>query len=210
MGFASCVYHVDPWFRFSSIMSYNVSPEVLSLCLRFARQSWQASCFIFINSCWCFWLAVVYDSDGWLAAAIQCLKRKKLYEQQVEQLGNFQLRIHDQVRLICICLKIACSVVTFLLNEIVYVNFPDDNARGGKSHNWNCWCFENWSISNEGNAESHVCIFIVQLTVYYSHCLTSILNDVLHSLFVCDGTIQMWPIFIQIDGVVTSCDLHIQ
>ncbi|XP_035840487.1 vacuolar protein sorting-associated protein 32 homolog 2 isoform X1 [Helianthus annuus] len=29
--------------------------------------------------------------------AIQCLKRKKLYEQQVEQLGNFQLRIHDQM-----------------------------------------------------------------------------------------------------------------
>ncbi|RWW85734.1 hypothetical protein BHE74_00005563 [Ensete ventricosum] len=32
-----------------------------------------------------------------LLAAIQCLKRKRLYEQQVEQLGNFQLRIHDQV-----------------------------------------------------------------------------------------------------------------
>ena len=32
-----------------------------------------------------------------VAAAIQCLKRKRLYEQQVEQLGNFQLRIHDQV-----------------------------------------------------------------------------------------------------------------
>ncbi|KAG5578272.1 hypothetical protein H5410_058406 [Solanum commersonii] len=32
-------------------------------------------------------------------AAIQCLKRKRLYEQQVEQLGNFQLRIHDQVLL---------------------------------------------------------------------------------------------------------------
>ncbi|CAI0377733.1 unnamed protein product [Linum tenue] len=30
-------------------------------------------------------------------AALQCLKRKKLYEQQVEQLGNFQLRIHDQM-----------------------------------------------------------------------------------------------------------------
>ncbi|KAG0449091.1 hypothetical protein HPP92_027533 [Vanilla planifolia] len=29
--------------------------------------------------------------------AIQCLKRKRLYEQQVEQLGNFQLRIHDQM-----------------------------------------------------------------------------------------------------------------
>ncbi|KAK1438241.1 hypothetical protein QVD17_04047 [Tagetes erecta] len=30
-------------------------------------------------------------------AALQCLKRKKLYEQQVEQLANFQLRIHDQM-----------------------------------------------------------------------------------------------------------------
>ncbi|CAN8271070.1 unnamed protein product [Cochlearia groenlandica] len=30
-------------------------------------------------------------------AAIHCLKRKRLYEQQVEQLGNFQLRIHDQM-----------------------------------------------------------------------------------------------------------------
>ncbi|CAJ2659681.1 unnamed protein product [Trifolium pratense] len=29
--------------------------------------------------------------------AIQCLKRKRLYEQQVEQLGNQQLRIHDQM-----------------------------------------------------------------------------------------------------------------
>ncbi|KAA8521312.1 hypothetical protein F0562_011985 [Nyssa sinensis] len=33
-------------------------------------------------------------------AAIQCLKRKRLYEQQVEQLGNFQLRIHDQMILL--------------------------------------------------------------------------------------------------------------
>ncbi|KAL3586247.1 hypothetical protein D5086_013114 [Populus alba] len=31
------------------------------------------------------------------SAAIQCLKRKRLYEQQIEQLGNFQLRIHDQM-----------------------------------------------------------------------------------------------------------------
>ncbi|KAJ0254188.1 Vacuolar protein sorting-associated protein 32 2 [Hirschfeldia incana] len=30
-------------------------------------------------------------------AAMQCLKRKRVYEQQVEQLGNFQLRIHDQM-----------------------------------------------------------------------------------------------------------------
>ncbi|KAA3457844.1 vacuolar protein sorting-associated protein 32-like protein 2 [Gossypium australe] len=34
-------------------------------------------------------------------AAIQCLKRKRLYEQQIEQLGNFQLRVHDQVSLDC-------------------------------------------------------------------------------------------------------------
>ncbi|XP_004291010.1 PREDICTED: vacuolar protein sorting-associated protein 32 homolog 2-like [Fragaria vesca subsp. vesca] len=31
------------------------------------------------------------------SSAIKCLKRKKLYEQQIEQLGNFQLRIHDQM-----------------------------------------------------------------------------------------------------------------
>lgn len=30
-------------------------------------------------------------------AAIQCLKKKKLYETQIEQLGNFQLRVHDQM-----------------------------------------------------------------------------------------------------------------
>ncbi|CAL5339161.1 unnamed protein product [Camellia sinensis] len=33
-------------------------------------------------------------------AAIQCLKRKRLYEQQIEQLGNFQLRVHDQMILL--------------------------------------------------------------------------------------------------------------
>ncbi|KAE8099980.1 hypothetical protein FH972_017919 [Carpinus fangiana] len=33
-------------------------------------------------------------------AAIQCLKRKKLIEQQIEVLGNFQLRIHDQMILL--------------------------------------------------------------------------------------------------------------
>jgi hypothetical protein len=32
-----------------------------------------------------------------VAAAIQCLKKKKLYETQIEQLSNFQLRVHDQV-----------------------------------------------------------------------------------------------------------------
>ncbi|XP_057977098.1 vacuolar protein sorting-associated protein 32 homolog 2-like [Malania oleifera] len=33
-------------------------------------------------------------------AAIKCLKRKRLYEQQIEQLGNFQLRVHDQMILL--------------------------------------------------------------------------------------------------------------
>lgn len=33
-------------------------------------------------------------------AAIQCLKRKRLLEQQIEQLGNYQLRIHDQMILL--------------------------------------------------------------------------------------------------------------
>ncbi|PWA68874.1 snf7 family [Artemisia annua] len=32
-------------------------------------------------------------------AAIQCLKKKKLYEQQIGNLANAQLRIHDQVTL---------------------------------------------------------------------------------------------------------------
>jgi len=32
-----------------------------------------------------------------VAAAIQCLKKKKLYETQIEQLSNFQLRVHDQI-----------------------------------------------------------------------------------------------------------------
>ncbi|XP_010931424.1 vacuolar protein sorting-associated protein 32 homolog 1 isoform X1 [Elaeis guineensis] len=31
------------------------------------------------------------------SSAIQCLKKKKLYEAQIEQLGNFQLRVHDQM-----------------------------------------------------------------------------------------------------------------
>ncbi|KAG8089219.1 hypothetical protein GUJ93_ZPchr0011g28179 [Zizania palustris] len=30
-------------------------------------------------------------------AAIQCLKKKRLYETQIEQLANFQLRVHDQI-----------------------------------------------------------------------------------------------------------------
>ncbi|KAL5161732.1 Vacuolar protein sorting-associated protein 32 2 [Glycine soja] len=32
-----------------------------------------------------------------MVAAIQCLMRKKLYENHIEQLRNFQMRIHDQM-----------------------------------------------------------------------------------------------------------------
>ncbi|GLT32242.1 hypothetical protein SLA2020_069210 [Shorea laevis] len=41
--------------------------------------------------------AKVAAQGGRKKVAIQCLKKKKLYEQQIEQLGNFQLRIHDQM-----------------------------------------------------------------------------------------------------------------
>ena len=43
-------------------------------------------------------------------AAIQCLKRKRLYEQQIEQLGNFQLRIHDQVIFLCYIVTVSSQL----------------------------------------------------------------------------------------------------
>ncbi|CAN6682343.1 unnamed protein product [Malus baccata var. baccata] len=44
------------------------------------------------NYCYIVYLVAIFNT-----AAIKCLKRKRLYEQQIEQLGNFQLRIHDQM-----------------------------------------------------------------------------------------------------------------
>lgn len=89
-------------------------------------------------------------------AAIQCLKRKRLYEQQIEQLGNFQLRIHDQVLFMyqwC-CLPIGNSdVASFKLCLYLFV---DDNARGSKSYHGNCGCSENRSSCNEGYAKGNV------------------------------------------------------
>ncbi|EYU30671.1 hypothetical protein ABFS82_11G057000 [Erythranthe guttata] len=41
--------------------------------------------------------AKAYTKSKNKKAAIQCLKKKKLYEEQIAQLGNFQLRIHDQM-----------------------------------------------------------------------------------------------------------------
>lgn len=41
--------------------------------------------------------AKAFTKAGKKREAIGCLKKKRLYEQQVEQLGNFQLRIHDQM-----------------------------------------------------------------------------------------------------------------
>lgn len=66
-----------------------------------------------LTSCW-----DVVD----VTAAIQCLKRKKLYEVQVEQLGNFQLRIHDQVR--------------HYINVLV---FPSDGVKVAGCWNWKYW-----------------------------------------------------------------------
>ncbi|XP_062198042.1 vacuolar protein sorting-associated protein 32 homolog 2-like [Phragmites australis] len=41
--------------------------------------------------------AKVYTKAKNKNAAVQCLKRKKLHETQIEQLANFQLRVHDQI-----------------------------------------------------------------------------------------------------------------
>ncbi|RWR92226.1 vacuolar protein sorting-associated protein 32 2 isoform X1 [Cinnamomum micranthum f. kanehirae] len=40
---------------------------------------------------------VYRSTKSTFSAAIQCLKKKKLFEAQIEQLANFQLRVHDQV-----------------------------------------------------------------------------------------------------------------
>lgn len=99
---------------------------------------------------------------AFVLAAIQCLKRKRLYEQQVEQLGNFQLRIHDQVHLKYLFFSLLRY--TWLLHWYLLpvpkclVNYfnSDDNARRCKSYNRNCWCIENWSSCYESYAESNV------------------------------------------------------
>lgn len=97
----------------------------------------------------------------WWPAAIQCLKRKRLYEQQVEQLGNFQLRIHDQVLLSIYIIYM--QVISFSVYWIFYswnisneILVSDDNARRCKSYNGDCRCFEKWSSCHEGDAEGHV------------------------------------------------------
>lgn len=74
-------------------------------------------------------------------AAIQCLKRKRLYEQQIEQLGNFQLRIHDQVLRDKYLIIFHPSIILFGLHtpyKLCLHLVLDDNARGGKSYNRNC------------------------------------------------------------------------
>ncbi|RZR77594.1 hypothetical protein BHM03_00002706 [Ensete ventricosum] len=50
------------------------------------------TCLRWINSMRYSWFCLIEICNP----AIQCLKRKRLYKQQVKQLGNFQLRIHDQ------------------------------------------------------------------------------------------------------------------
>mmetsp|Transcript_17332 Transcript_17332/g.23952 ORF Transcript_17332/g.23952 Transcript_17332/m.23952 type:complete len:247 (-) Transcript_17332:133-873(-) len=44
--------------------------------------------------------AKVYTKEKNKRAAMQCLKRKKMYETQADQVSNNQLRVHDQVMLL--------------------------------------------------------------------------------------------------------------
>ncbi|KAK1285882.1 hypothetical protein QJS10_CPB20g00014 [Acorus calamus] len=71
----------------SSIQKLNESLELLDKKERFLRKKISAE----TNR------AKDYSKLKNKKAAIQCLKKKKMYEAQVEQLGNFQLRIHDQI-----------------------------------------------------------------------------------------------------------------
>lgn len=78
------------WPVSSSLNLFSHLPEtVVGRLWEWGRSYKQCQTVSGLTSCW--------DMVG-VTAAIQCLKRKKLYEVQVEQLGNFQLRIHDQVR----------------------------------------------------------------------------------------------------------------
>ena len=88
-------------------------------------------------------------------AAIKCLKRKKLYEQQIEQLGNFQLRIHDQVPLHCFEFKWNFVFETLSWTRILYC-VVDDNAGKCKCYNRNGWCTEKWNSCNEGYEQDNV------------------------------------------------------
>lgn len=121
--------------------------------------------------CWnCWTFAFFRLTFGHYSAAIQCLKRKKLYEQQVEQLGNFQLRIHDQVIFrdivkINLVLKIM-HVKNLKLGSCLNLQ-SDDYARRCKSHHRDRWCFENWCCSNEGHAEGNVSCAISPLLMFH-------------------------------------------
>ena len=68
--------------------------------------SYSKSLLLLLLYVYCLWLDVYLVFC--FTAAIQCLKRKRLYEQQIEQLGNFQLRIHDQVKFCNLIVSIAC------------------------------------------------------------------------------------------------------
>ncbi|KAL2251131.1 UNVERIFIED_CONTAM: Vacuolar protein sorting-associated protein 32 [Sesamum indicum] len=52
-------------------------------------------------------------------AAIQCLKRKRLYEEQIGQLANFQLRIHDQpISSDRFLLHLSCSMLVLFIYRV--------------------------------------------------------------------------------------------
>ncbi|KAE8727745.1 putative magnesium transporter NIPA3 [Hibiscus syriacus] len=65
---------------------------------------------------------------------IQCLKRKRLYEQQIEHLGNFQLRIHDQM-IMLECAKATTEIVDALRIGVAVMKAMQKAtmSRGGRS-----------------------------------------------------------------------------
>ena len=78
-----------------------------------------------------------------------------MYEQQIEQLGNFQLRIHDQV---CVKSKDDSVYVLSLFFCILRYLFcvTDDNAGRCYSYHRNSCSIKNWSSCHEGCAKSNV------------------------------------------------------
>lgn len=168
------------WPVSSSLNLFSHLPEtVVGRLWEWGRSYKQCRTVSGLTSCW--------DVVG-VTAAIQCLKRKKLYEVQVEQLGNFQLRIHDQVWHhinVLVCQRL-CQGCRLLKLEILIINcfsafhflllytqcvWPvltsvavlcaDDHARRCQGNHRDCWCIAQWCFSYEGYPESHVCFLFL-------------------------------------------------
>ncbi|XXG77908.1 hypothetical protein AAC387_Pa08g1963 [Persea americana] len=67
-------------------------------------------------------------------AALQCLKRKKFYEVKMEQLGSFQLRIHDQEEKLLEKLPVHCGQAQ-RINQNIKSNRAKSNLERGMGSN---------------------------------------------------------------------------